>query len=280
MEIYVNGPGVTIAARDIGIESYKYWASRSEIELDTGSGTGKDLFDYSWNISDRNSMGVPDYADFLKDKNWSDINDPGNWVINACDYELADIWVEDDGVINKYRPDQIPHVKQEFRNFKAASFWSPLDSWDQNTPGPPLGHPHPVPKAVTKNLTEPDEFINHAHYYYYTSFSSEIGNWQHKQFNSSIPIMEIELQIIEIQKRLWIIGLETIRNKYTIKNVPATLAALARASIIHLDCHHRHPIRNRIFLEDWMKETHLRLDYDMFNCSNFKIHNKYFYGNF
>ena len=23
-----------------------------------------------------------------------------------------------------------------------------------------------------------------------------------------------------------------------------------------------------------------KLDYDMFNCSNFKIHDKYFYGNF
>ena len=254
MEIYVNGPGVTMAARDIGTEPYKYWASRSEMDHDTGSGTGKDLFNYSWNISDRNSMGIPDYADFLKEKEWSDINDPENWVINACDYELADIWVEDGGVINKYRSDHIPHVKQEFRNFKAESFWSPLDSWDQLTPQ----HPHPVP------WTEPTDFINHAHFYHYTSFSSEIGNWQRKQYNSSIPISEFKLQIIEVQKRLWIIGLETTHEAIHWSTPPWP----------------RHPIRNRMYLEDWMKETYLRLDYDMFNCSNFKIHDKYFYGNF
>ena len=83
MEIYVSGPGITIAARGIGLERYTYWSRRSE----------KDLFDYSWNISDRNKMNIPDDATFLADKAW---NDPGNWVINACDYELTNIWIEDD----------------------------------------------------------------------------------------------------------------------------------------------------------------------------------------
>ena len=105
MEIYVSGPGVSIAARGIGLERYTYWSRRSE----------KDLFDYSWNIPGRNRMNVPDDVDFLEDKAF---NDPGNWVINACDYELADIWVEDDGVINKYRSDHIPHVKHVLVKFK------------------------------------------------------------------------------------------------------------------------------------------------------------------
>jgi hypothetical protein len=268
MEIYVNGPGVTIAAREIGLERYKYWFGRLEMDPHTGSGTGKDLFDYSWNIPDlredtvfdeehpnRNSLKVPDYADFLRDKAWSDINDPGNWVINACDYELADIWVEDGGVINRYRPHQMPHVKHAFKKFK-----------------PEL---QPEPQSLAKQDPDPDpsSFVNHSHYFFYTAFSSEIGNWQHKQYNSSIPIMKFRLQIMEIQKRFWIIGLETGQeHNYDMYEE------------LRLDWHHRLHVRNRIFLEDWIKETNLRLDYDMFtgnherDCSNFRIHDKYFWG--
>jgi len=250
MEIYVSGPGVTIAAKGIGVERYMYWTDRSE----------KDLFDYSWNISDRNRMNVPDNADFLIDKAW---NEPyKNWIINACDYELADIWVEDDGVINKYRPHDISHVKHVLVKFKPEL---------RTLKGKERGNDRQAEYAFysIENINKLSPPINHHthRYYFYTAFSSEIGNWQHKQYNSSIPITEFKLQIIEIQKRLWIVGLETTQeHSYDMCETTAN----------------RLPVRNRIFLEDWMKATNLRLDYDMFtgnhkrDCSNFKIHDKYF----
>jgi hypothetical protein len=215
-----------------------YWAGRSE----------KDLFDYSWNISDRNRMNVPDDADFLIDKAW---NEPyKNWVINACDYELADIWVEDDGVINKYRPHDISHVKHVLVKFKPQLRPKGWDLPGQQAAAPPLNH--------------------HTHrYYFYTAFSSEIGNWQHKQYNGSIPLEKFRLQTMEVSSRNWIVGLETTQ-EYS--HAPSEEI-----------CVNRLPVRNRIFLEDWMKATNLPLDYDMFtgnhkrDCSNFKIHDKYFW---
>ena len=85
--------------------------------------------------------------------------------------------------------------------------------------------------------------------------------------------MKFRLQIMEIQKRFWIIGLETGQeHNYDMYEE------------LRLDWHHRLHVRNRIFLEDWIKETNLRLDYDMFtgnherDCSNFRIHDKYFWG--
>ena len=237
MEIYVSGPGVSIAARGIGLERYTYWSRRSE----------KDLFDYSWNIPGRNRMNVPDDADFLEDKAF---NDSGNWVINACDYELADIWVEDDGVINKYRPHDISHVKHVLVKFKPQLRPKGWDPPGQQAAAPPLNH--------------------HTHrYYFYTAFSSEIGNWQHKQYNGSIPLEKFRLQTMEVSSRNWIVGLETTQ-EYS--HAPSEEI-----------CVNRLPVRNRIFLEDWMKATNLRLDYDMFtgnhkrDCSNFKIHDKYFW---
>ena len=237
MEIYVSGPGVTIAARGIGLERYTYWFGRSK----------EDLFDYSWNISDRNRMNVPDDADFLKDKSW---NDPGNWVINACDYELADIWIEDDGVINRYRPHDISHVKHVLVKFKPEKRPFQTDLPGQQAAAPPLNH--------------------HTHrYYFYTAFSSEIGNWQHKQYNGSIPLEKFRLQTMEVSSRNWIVGLETTQ-EYS--------HAMSEEM-----CVNRLPVRNHIFLEDWMKATNLPLDYDMFtgnhkrDCSNFKIHDKYFW---
>ena len=254
MEIYVSGPGVSIAARGIGLERYTYWSRRSEME-ENGSGTGEDLFDYSWNISDRNRMNVPDDVTFLADKAW---NDPGNWVINACDYELTNIWIEDDGVINKYQPHDIPHVKHVLVKFKpqlrpVSAARKQLEytfSRLHKQVSPPLNH--------------------HTHrYFFYTGFSSEIGNWQHKQYNSSIPLEKFRLQIMEVSSRNWIVGLETTQ-EYS-------------HAISEEMCVNRLPIRNHTFLEDWMKATNLPLDYDMFtgnhkrDCSNFKIHNKYFW---
>ncbi len=246
MEVYVSGPGVTIAARGIGLERYTYWSGRSEME-ENGSGTGKDLFDYSWNISGRNRMNVPDDVDFLKDKAW---NDPENWVINACDYELADIWIEDDGVINRYRPHDISHVKHVLVKFKPQLRPKGMPLPGQQAAAPPLNH--------------------HTHrYFFYTGFSSEIGNWQHKQYNSSIPLEKFRLQIMEVSSRNWIVGLETTQ-EYS--------HAMSEEM-----CVNRLPVRNHIFLEDWMKATNLPLEYDMFtgnhkrDCSNFKIHNKYFW---
>tara|TARA_B100000586_G_scaffold180583_1_gene132342 strand:- start:1 stop:744 length:744 start_codon:yes stop_codon:yes gene_type:complete len=246
MEIYVSGPGVTIAARGIGLERYTYWSGRSEME-ENGSGTGKDLFDYSWNISGRNRMNVPDDVDFLKDKAW---NDPENWVINACDYELADIWIEDDGVINRYRPHDISHVKHVLVKFKPQLRPKGMPLPGQQAAAPPLNH--------------------HTHrYFFYTGFSSEIGNWQHKQYNSSIPLEKFRLQIMEVSSRNWIVGLETTQ-EYS--------HAMSEEM-----CVNRLPVRNHIFLEDWMKATNLPLEYDMFtgnhkrDCSNFKIHNRYFW---
>ena len=246
MEIYVSGPGVTIAARGIGLERYTYWSRRSEME-ENGSGTGKDLFDYSWNISGRNRMNVPDDVDFLKDKAW---NDPENWVINACDYELADIWIEDDGVINRYRPHDISHVKHVLVKFKPQLRLKGMPLPGQQAAAPPLNH--------------------HTHrYYFYTAFSSEIGNWQHKQYNGSIPLEKFRLQTMEVSSRNWIVGLETTQ-EYS--------HAMSEEM-----CVNRLPVRNHIFLEDWMKATNLRLDYNMFtdnhkrDCSNFKIHDKYFW---
>jgi hypothetical protein len=245
MEIYVSGPGVTIAARGIGLERYTYWSGRSE----------EDLFDYSWNISDRNRMNVPDDVDFLEDKAW---NDPGNWVINACDYELADIWIEDDGVINRYRPHDISHVKHVLVKFKpqlrpVSAARKQLEytfSRLHKQVAPPLNH--------------------HTHrYFFYTGFSSEIGIWQHKQYNSSIPLEKFRLQIMEVSSRNWIVGLETTQEH--------------SYDMYEEMCVNRLYVRNRIFLEDWMKATNLRLDYDMFtgnhkrDCSNFKIHDKYFW---
>ncbi|SVC56832.1 uncharacterized protein METZ01_LOCUS309686 [marine metagenome] len=246
MEVYVSGPGVTIAARGIGLERYTYWSGRSEME-ENGSGTGKDLFDYSWNISGRNRMNVPDDVDFLKDKAW---NDPENWVINACDYELADIWIEDDGVINRYRPHDISHVKHVLVKFKPQLRPKGMPLPGQQAAAPPLNH--------------------HTHrYFFYTGFSSEIGNWQHKQYNSSIPLEKFRLQIMEVSSRNWIVGLETTQ-EYS--------HAMSEEM-----CVNRLPVRNHIFLEDWMKATNLPLEYDMFtgnhkrDCSNFKIHNRYFW---
>jgi hypothetical protein len=254
MEIYVSGPGVSIAARGIGLERYTYWSRRSEME-ENGSGTGEDLFDYSWNILDRNRMNVPDDATFLADKAW---NDPGNWVINACDYELTNIWIEDDGVINRYRPHDIPHVKHVLVKFKpqlrpVSAARKQLEytfSRLHKQVAPPLNH--------------------HTHrYFFYTGFSSEIGIWQHKQYNSSIPLEKFRLQIMEVSSRNWIVGLETTQ-EYS-HAMPEEM------------CVNRLPVRNHTFLEDWMKATNLPLDYDMFtgnhkrDCSNFKIHNKYFW---
>ena len=254
MEIYVSGPGVSIAARGIGLERYTYWSRRSEME-ENGSGTGEDLFDYSWNILDRNRMNVPDDATFLADKAW---NDPGNWVINACDYELTNIWIEDDGVINRYRPHDIPHVKHVLVKFKpqlrlVSAARKQLEytfSRLHKQVAPPLNH--------------------HTHrYFFYTGFSSEIGNWQHKQYNSSIPFEKFRLQIMEVSSRNWIVGLETTQ-EYS--------HAMSEEM-----CVNRLPVRNHILLEDWMKATNLPLDYDMFtgnhkrDCSNFKIHDKYFW---
>ena len=254
MEIYVSGPGVSIAARGIGLERYTYWSRRSEME-ENGSGTGEDLFDYSWNILDRNRMNVPDDATFLADKAW---NDPGNWVINACDYELTNIWIEDDGVINRYRPHDIPHVKHVLVKFKpqlrpVSAARKQLEytfSRLHKQVSPPLNHHTP-------------------RYFFYTGFSSEIGNWQHKQYNSSIPLEKFRLQIMEVSSRNWIVGLETTQ-EYS-HAMPEEM------------CVNRLPVRNHTFLEDWMKATNLPLDYDMFtgnhkrDCSNFKIHNKYFW---
>jgi len=246
MEVYVSGPGVTIAARGIGLERYTYWSGRSEME-ENGSGTGKDLFDYSWNISGRNRMNVPDDVDFLKDKAW---NDPENWVINACDYELADIWIEDDGVINRYRPHDISHVKHVLVKFKPQLRPKGMPLPGQQAAAPPLNH--------------------HTHrYFFYTGFSSEIGNWQHKQYNSSIPLEKFRLQIMEVSSRNWIVGLETTQ-EYS--------HAMSEEM-----CVNRLPASSHIFLEDWMKATNLPLEYDMFtgnhkrDCSNFKIHNRYFW---
>lgn len=254
MEIYVSGPGVSIAARGIGLERYTYWSRRSEME-ENGSGTGEDLFDYSWNILDRNRMNVPDDATFLADKAW---NDPGNWVINACDYELTNIWIEDDGVINRYRPHDIPHVKHVLVKFKPQ--FRPVSAARKQ-----LEYTF---SRLHKQVSPP--LNHHTHrYFFYTGFSSEIGNWQHKQYNSSIPLEKFRLQIIEVSSRNWIVGLETTQ-EYS-HAMPEEM------------CVNRLPVRNHTFLEDWMKATNLPLDYDMFtgnhkrDCSNFKIHNKYFW---
>ena len=246
MEIYVSGPGVSIAARGIGLERYTYWSKRSEME-ENGSGTGKDLFNYSWNISDRNRMNVPDDVDFLKDKAW---NDPGNWVINACDYELTNIWIEDNGVINRYLPHDIPHVKHILVKFKPQLRPKEWDLPGQQAAAPPLNH--------------------HTHrYYFYTAFSSEIGNWQHKQYNSSIPLEEFRLQIMEISGRNWIVGLETTQEY---NHVISKEMCVSRLPIKY-----KHYNRNHVLLEDWMKATNLPLGYDKIECSNFKIHNRYFW---
>ena len=247
MKIYVSGPGVSIAARGIGLERYTYWSKRSEME-ENGSGTGEDLFNYSWNISDRDRMNVPEDVDFLEDKAW---NDPGNWVINACNYELADICIEDGGVVNRYRPHDIPHVKHVLVKFKPQLRPKGWDLPGQQAAAPPLNH--------------------HTHrYFFYTGFSSESGYWQHKQYNISIPLEKFRLQIIEVSNRNWIVGLETTQKR--------------RQQIYTKEmCVDRLPVRNRVFLEDWMKATNLPLDYDMFtgnhkrDCSNFKIHNRYFW---
>ncbi len=254
MEIYVSGPGVSIAARGIGLERYTYWSKRSEME-ENGSGTGEDLFNYSWNISDRNRMNVPDDVDFLKDKAW---NDPGNWVINACDYELTNIWIEDNGVINRYLPHDIPHVKHILVKFK-----------------PQL---RPVVKSQSQNeytfdrlreQVDPSPKSSTHRYFFYTAFSSEIGNWQHKQYNSSIPLEEFRLQIMEISGRNWIVGLETTQEY---NHVISKEMCVSRLPIKY-----KHYNRNHVLLEDWMKATNLPLGYDKIECSNFKIHNRYFW---
>ena len=171
---------------------------------------------------------------------------------------MTNIWIEDDGVINRYRPHDIPHVKHVLVKFKpqlrpVSAARKQLEytfSRLHKQVSPPLNH--------------------HTHrYFFYTGFSSEIGNWQHKQYNSSIPLEKFRLQIIEVSSRNWIVGLETTQ-EYS-HAMPEEM------------CVNRLPVRNHTFLEDWMKATNLPLDYDMFtgnhkrDCSNFKIHNKYFW---
>ena len=233
MEIFVNGPGVSIVAQEIDQATYAYWKTRGP----------KDLFDYSWNIPDlredtvfdedhpsRTSMAVPRDADFLGDKSWQEPTF-GKWVIAAADYETETIYVEDNGVIEKYQPHDIPHVKHVLKPFMLE---------DEN-----------------------DRTVD----YFYTGFSTEIGNWQHKQYSTPIPLGKFRLQIMEVSRRRWIIGLETSQE-----------VDYDMYEETHLDWSYRLHVRNRIFLEDWMKATGLELEYDMFtgnherDCSNFLIH--------
>ena len=90
-----------------------------------------------------------------------------------------------------------------------------------------------------------------------------------REISIPIPLEKFRLQIMEISGRNWIVGLETTQEYSHV--------------ISEEMCVNRIPVRNRIFLEDWMEATNLRLEYDMFtgnhkrNCSNFKIHDKYFW---
>ena len=90
--------------------------------------------------------------------------------------------------------------------------------------------------------------------------------WFSKENNPNRKL-KFTLQIMEVSRRRWIIGIETSQEDH-----------YDMYEETHLDWSYRLHVRNRIFLEDWMIATGLELEYDMFtgnherDCSNFQLH--------
>ena len=235
MEIFLNGPGGTVATWELSESAYNYWKDKPR----------KMLFDFSWNLPDmregnhfdenhppRDRLGVPDEAWFFKPLDiiwrgdWRKAKREWNgWSIDICEYDKATIWIEDNNEITQHHPDEIPSIRFE------------------------KSYLHP-----------PSEL-------FYSAVSTEIGNWQHKMYNKSIPLHKFRLHVIRINDKRWIFNLDTTQKE-----------SWDMYREVRTDWAYRLHVRNKVFVDDMSSFTDIDLSYDMNtnnheqDCSHFKVH--------
>ena len=239
MEIFLNGPGGTVSTWDLTEAAYNYWKDKPR----------KLLFDFSWNMPDlrsdnvfdeehppRNKLGIPDQAYFFK--------------------PFDTIWRNgEEGIIF------------EKNNFKGKGWCIDVCEYDKATiyveedNEVTQYHPDEIPTIRFEKIYKPPSEL------FYSAVSTEIGNWQHKMYNKSIPLRKFRLHTIHINDKKWIFNLDTSqRENWDMYEWTRT------------DWSYRLHVRNKPFVDDLSSFTGIDLSYDMNtgnheqDSSHFKVH--------
>ena len=240
MEIFLNGPGGTVSTWELNEAAYNYWKDKPR----------KLLFDFSWNIPDlrsenvfdeehppRNKLGVPDQAYFFKP---FDIIWRNEERIKRSDPFKGKGWCID---VCEYD--------------KATIYVEDNNEVTQH-------HPDEIPTIRFDKTYEPPSEL------FYSAVSTEIGNWQHKMYNKSIPLRKFRLHTIHINNKKWIFNLDTSqRENWDMYRWVKT------------DWSYRLHVRNKPFIDSMSSFTGIDLSYDMNtgnheqDCSHFKVHDTY-----
>ena len=235
MEIILNGPGGTVATWELTEAAFNYWKDKPR----------KLLFDFSWNLPDmregnhfdeehppRDKLGVPDEAWFFK--------------------PLDIIWRGDWGKAKRKWNGWCIDVCE----YDKATIW--IEDNNEIT----QYHPDEIPviRFEIPHLHSPSKL-------FYSAVSTEIGNWQHKMYNKSIPLRKFRLHTIHINNKKWIFNLDTSqRENWDMYRWVKT------------DWSYRLHVRNKPFIDSMSSFTGIDLSYDMNtnnheqDSSHFKVH--------
>ena len=228
MEIFLHGPGGCMTIWELSKFAYDWWKDKSK----------KTVFQYSWNLEENwknnedysyvprnkliNQYGMPQEADFLGDNYWG--HNPtgnGNYDLHICDYNNCIIFVEHENRVSMHYPDELSCVNYDIVNYDI--------------------------EYQLKLKT------------FYSGVSSEIGNWQHKKYESFVPLKDFRLYVKEINGRKWIfdfdaVGIKSCYNLYVEKYI--------------IDWYYRLHIRNKTVVADLSEFTGIDLSYDMNSGDN------------
>ncbi len=234
MEIFLNGPGGTVSTWKLTEAAYNYWKDKPR----------KFLFDFSWNLPDlrsdnifdeehppRDKLGVPDEAWFFKplDGIWRN----GDWSQPVTPTGWCiDICEYDKATIYVEEDNVVTQY-----------------------------HPDEIDTIRFEKTYKPPSEL------FYSAVSTEIGNWQHKMYNKSIPLHKFRLHIIRINDKRWIFNLDTTQRE-----------SWDMYREVRTDWSYRLHVRNKLFVDDMSSFTDIDLSYDMNtgnheqDCSHFKVH--------
>ena len=235
MEIFLNGPGGTVSTWELTEAAYDYWKDKPR----------KMLFDFSWNIQGRftishdeehpprDRLGVPDEAWFFDplDIIWRGKGQEG--ARRQKDGWCIDVCEYDKAVI-----------------------------WVEDNNKITQHHPDEIPSIrFQKTYFHPPSEL------FYSAVSTEIGNWQHKWYSTTIPLHKFRLHTTFINNKRYIFGLDTTQKE-----------SWNMYKECHLDWSYRLHVRNQPFVEDMSIYTGIDLSYDMNtnnheqDSSHFKVH--------
>ena len=97
---------------------------------------------------------------------------------------------------------------------------------------------------------------------FYSGVSSEIGNWQHKKYNTFIPLKDFRLHVKKINGRKWIFDLDVEKTKAMYNLYVETPHVV--------DWYYRLHVRNKTVIDNFSEYTGIDLSYDMNSGDNLR----------